>query len=240
MNKSPENKKPYVAVLSGIGKGKTRITRLIRDHRNFAPIFEPVDNNNYLKRFYTEDQGMKTWAALSQLRFLADRLTIQAYELPKLLASPDNDGVIEDSHRKQDNSYAWLHHKDGNINEEDWDLYKTFNRLGNQLSRPPDLIIHPLAELTVEQERIRKRIEEDPNRKFEKEIAPEYLTLVDQAILYAIDELVRAGSAVLEYDTNHRNLVSNEEDIQHFLDTFDAKLVAIGFTQFANYQPRKK
>src|SRR3990167_2284161 len=234
MSNSPDKlKKPYASVLSGIGKGKTEITKLIRDRRNFAPIFEPVESNPYLERFYTENDGVKTWAAWKELRFLADRLIIEAYQLPVLLESTDSEGVIEDSNRRQDNSYTWLHHHDGNIDHDAWDLYKTFNKLGNLLSKKPDLIIHPKAEVVVARQRIKKR-----GRPSEQDITDEYLTMVDQAILYAIAELVKTGSALLEYGTNHRNLVDNEDDIQDFLSTFDAKLVEIGFPQFKKYQSK--
>ncbi len=58
--------KKFIAVAGNIGVGKSTLVRLLCQHVDFQPFFEPVAENPYLSDFYTD---MSAWGFHSQIFF---------------------------------------------------------------------------------------------------------------------------------------------------------------------------
>jgi deoxyadenosine/deoxycytidine kinase len=62
--------KKYLVLAGNIGAGKSTLVSLLSKKLGYAPYFEPVAENPFLKDFYAD---MKRWAFHSQVFFLTSR-----------------------------------------------------------------------------------------------------------------------------------------------------------------------
>ncbi len=65
-----KNKKVFVSIAGNIGSGKSSLTKLIADEFNWKPYYERVNDNPYLKDFYSD---MNRWSFNLQVFFLSHR-----------------------------------------------------------------------------------------------------------------------------------------------------------------------
>ncbi|MFQ5616347.1 MAG: deoxynucleoside kinase, partial [Anaerolineales bacterium] len=63
--------KKFVVVAGNIGVGKSTLVRMLCEHLEWYPYYEPVSENPYLPDFYRD---MRTWSFHSQIFFLTNRL----------------------------------------------------------------------------------------------------------------------------------------------------------------------
>jgi deoxyadenosine/deoxycytidine kinase len=66
VKKSPK----HIAISGNIGSGKTTLTEKLARHYGWFPLYESVDNNPYLRDFYSD---MARWAFHLQIYFLNSR-----------------------------------------------------------------------------------------------------------------------------------------------------------------------
>ncbi len=160
--------KLYVAMAGNIGAGKTTLTRLMAEHYNWEPYYEPVLNNPYLDDFYSD---MKRWSFHLQIFFLAKRFE-SMIEIQKSDIS-----VIQDRTIYEDvEIFARNLFRRGDMNERD---FKTYSDLFYDMVSfiiKPDLVVYLRTRPEVLVERIMQR-----GRESEKNIPIGYLKQLNEA-----------------------------------------------------------
>jgi deoxyadenosine/deoxycytidine kinase len=146
-----------------IGVGKSTFVRCAQETWGLTPMYESVDDNPFLERYYADP---RRWAYSVQMYFLYDRFQKHL---------PDN--TILDRSLYGDFGFAAIQLKDGFMDQEEYDSY--LNHAGVLSSRipAPDLCIH--LHITPEKalERIAKR-----GRGYESSIPKSYLESLAQEL----------------------------------------------------------
>jgi deoxyadenosine/deoxycytidine kinase len=158
--------KHFILVAGNIGSGKTSLTERIGAKLGWQTAFESVSDNPYLAEFYGD---MRQWSFHLQVFFLGHR----AQQHLALATSPQSSiadrSIYEDAY-----IFARALHHLGNLNERDYQSYRTvFNLVMAGLPRP-DLLLYLRAPVDVLVDRIRAR-----GRGMESGISTEYLALLD-------------------------------------------------------------
>ena len=158
--------KHFILVAGNIGTGKTSLTERIGARLGWRAAFESVADNPYLAEFYAD---MRQWSFHLQVFFLGHR----ARQHLALANSPESAiadrSIYEDAH-----IFARALHHLGNLNERDYQSYRTvFDLVVAGLPRP-DLLLYLRAPVPVLLKRIHRR-----GRDIESGITPEYLSLLD-------------------------------------------------------------
>ena len=154
--------KKYLVLAGNIGAGKSSLVRLLAKKLDFAPYFEPVTENPFLKPFY---EDMKRWAFHSQVFFLTSRAKAHR----QLMADPRS--VVQDRSLYEDAEvFARNLYNQGTMNREEWTTYQELYKTLASILPPPDLVIYIRASVDTLHRRIKKR-----GREFESSIQESYL-----------------------------------------------------------------
>lgn len=155
--------KKFIAVAGNIGVGKSTLVEMICNRLDCQPFYEPVTENPYISDFYKD---MSTWSFHSQIFFLTHRLRIHQ-ELVRSTGSVMQDrSIYEDAEIFAHNLFV-----QGTLSERDYSTYRSLYRTLAEYLPPPDLMIYLRASVPTLLSRIALR-----NRDYERKIAPEYLT----------------------------------------------------------------
>jgi deoxyadenosine/deoxycytidine kinase len=155
--------KKFIAVAGNIGVGKSTLVEMICNRLDCQPFYEPVTENPYISDFYKD---MGTWSFHSQIFFLTHRLRIHQ-ELVRSSGSVIQDrSIYEDAEIFAHNLFV-----QGTLSERDYTTYRSLYRTLAEYLPPPDLMIYLRASVPTLLKRIALR-----NRDYERKIAPEYLT----------------------------------------------------------------
>jgi deoxyadenosine/deoxycytidine kinase len=155
--------KKFIAVAGNIGVGKSTLVEMICNRLDCQPFYEPVTENPYISDFYKD---MRTWSFHSQVFFLTHRLRIHQ-ELVRSSGSVIQDrSIYEDAEIFAHNLFV-----QGTLSERDYTTYRSLYRTLAEYLPPPDLMIYLRASVPTLLKRITLR-----NRDYERKIAPEYLT----------------------------------------------------------------
>jgi deoxyadenosine/deoxycytidine kinase len=190
--------KRFVAIAGNIAVGKSTLTALLRDHLNWEPFFEAVDDNPYLADFY---QDMQRWSFHSQVYFLSRRLRHHW----QLLQRPNS--VIQDRTVYEDAEiFARNLYQQGSMEERDYRSYRELYDVVTHVLPPPDLIVYLRASVPTLQERIRKR-----GRPYEQDIETVYLEQLNKLYEEWIDRftlcpVLTVPSDDLDFVLNSRHL----------------------------------
>lgn len=158
--------KHFILVAGNIGSGKTSLTERIGARLGWRTAFESVADNPYLAEFYAD---MRQWSFHLQVFFLGHR----AKQHLALAHSPES--TIADRSIYEDAFiFARALHHLGNLNERDYQSYRTVFDLVMAGLPHPDLLLYLRAPVSVLLERIRKR-----GRGMESGISADYLSLLD-------------------------------------------------------------
>ncbi len=158
--------KHFILVAGNIGSGKTSLTERIGARLGWRTAFESVADNPYLAEFYAD---MRAWSFHLQVFFLGHR----AKQHLALAQSPES--TIADRSIYEDAFiFARALHHLGNLNERDYQSYRTVFDLVMAGLPHPDLLLYLRAPVSVLLERIRRR-----GRGMESGISKEYLSLLD-------------------------------------------------------------
>jgi deoxyadenosine/deoxycytidine kinase len=201
--------KQHIVVAGNIGAGKSTLVELLSGRLGWKPYYEPVSENPYLEDFY-DDMGR--WAYKSQLYFLSDRLGMHK-SLQDYGGSVVQDrSVYEDAH-----IFAKNLHRQGHIEERDFQTYWRLYEVLVDLLELPDVIVYLKASLPTLKSRIAKR-----GRDFEASIPDDYL--VDLNRLY--DEWIGGWelSPVLTLDMDRINFQDNPQDFSAVAEQVAAAL----------------
>lgn len=158
--------KRFILVAGNIGSGKTSLTERIGARLNWLSGYESVADNPYLPDFYAD---MKQWSFHLQVFFLGHRA-----EQHKGLSDNPQSAIADRSIYEDAHIFARVLHHMGNLNERDYDAYRTvYNLVVDKLPRP-DLLLYLKAPVPLLLERIQRR-----GRKMETGITADYLSLLD-------------------------------------------------------------
>lgn len=190
-----------------------------------TPYYEDINNGlikGILSKFYSNgEESQKQYSAILQVSFLTVR-----YQALKLAMMEDN--AILDSNLLSDSILAGNLHKNGNMSDEEYNVYLTLNQemQANVNGRPwnglPDLILY----IKISPE---KELEEIKKRGREMELDPklvEYYRTVNKA--YADWYTGYSQSPVITIDRDKYDFVNNIEDRQDILDMIYHRLYELG------------
>ena len=203
--------KTFCAVAGNIGSGKSTLTRLLADRLAWRPYYEHVDGNPYLADFYAR---MDRWSFHLQIYFLSKRF--QHHQ--EIMAIPES--VIQDRTIYEDAEiFARNLHKNGYLDDRDFENYCELFSIMTQFLDPPDLLIYLRTSVPVLEDRIRTR-----GRDYEQTIPTAYLEQLDG---HYEDWIARYDlSPVLVVETDARNLVDEEAELIKVADRVQRKLEA--------------
>jgi deoxyguanosine kinase len=155
----------YIVVEGPLGVGKTTLARLLAEEFNARAIFEQVEDNPFLKKFYDDPRA---YAFQTQLFFLLSRYRQQrALRQQDLFAQQ----TVADYLFAKDQIFAQV-----NLEPDELALYRQLFGLLDARLPKPDLVVYLQARADVLTERLRKR-----DRDYERRIAPEYVQRIAEA-----------------------------------------------------------
>ena len=185
----------YIVVEGPIGVGKTSLAKILAAEFQARCVFEKVEDNPFLPKFY-EDR--ETYAFQNQLFFLLSR-----YQQQRDLSQQElfNQNTVADYLFAKDKIFASL-----TLSSEELNLYQQIYQLLDTRVPKPDLVIYLQARPEVLYKRIKKR-----DKSYERSLTPEYLEEVAQAynqFFFHYDE-----SPLLVVNTSEIDFVSSGKDL---------------------------
>lgn len=158
-------KAKYIVVEGPIGVGKTSLARILATALQARTVFERVEDNPFLPKFY---KARETYAFQNQTFFLLNR-----YHQQLELCQQDlfNHNTVADYLFAKDNIFAAL-----TLSNEELKLYQQIYALLTARVPKPDLVVYLQARPEVLYKRVKKR-----DKSFERGVTFEYLAEVAQA-----------------------------------------------------------
>lgn len=145
---------PVVWIEGLIGAGKSTLTKLVAEKLRLRAVYEPVDDNPMLTKFY---QDPKKYAFPMQMLLMAKRHAMQQLAAWEATHGTDYQGAIVDRGLPGDRVFCKLHVSEGNIEPEFWDVYDTFYTVMSLNLPTPSLLVFLDVEPEVAHERMQKR-----------------------------------------------------------------------------------
>ncbi len=158
----------YIVVEGPIGVGKTTVAEALSRELNARAIFEEVEENPFLAKFYKD---MRSHAFQTQLFFLLARWRQQQDLMQQDLFKRH---MVSDYLFAKDRLFAYL-----TLDEEELKLYERMHAMLNERIMKPDLVIYLQAPVESLLERLRAR-----GRPYERAVSKEYLEEVVRAYNY--------------------------------------------------------
>jgi deoxyadenosine/deoxycytidine kinase len=151
-----------IAIAGNIGAGKSTLVEFLTRHFTIEPLYEPNDENPYLKDFYAD---MPRWAFHSQIFFLVRKFALHRQ------AEAHPGAVLVDRTIYEDGEiFAANLARMGHLPAREWATYQQMYRTLVETLRPPDLLIYLRCGLPAIRKRIAMR-----GRPEEQAIPDEYL-----------------------------------------------------------------
>jgi deoxyadenosine/deoxycytidine kinase len=178
-----------------IGVGKTSLAKILASEFQARTIFERVEDNPFLPKFY---KSRELYAFQNQTFFLLNR-----YQQQMELAQQDlfNQNTVSDYLFAKDQIFASL-----TLSAEELNLYQQIYALLNTRVPKPDLVVYLQARPEVLYKRVKKR-----DKKYERSVTFEYLSEVSQAynqFFFHYDE-----TPLLVVNTSGIDFVSSSKDL---------------------------
>ncbi len=187
--------KKYIVVEGPIGVGKTSLAKILASEFQARSVFEKVDDNPFLPKFYEDRQ---THAFQNQIFFLLSR-----YQQQRILSQPElfNQNTVGDYLFAKDKIFASL-----TLNNEELRLYQQVYELFDARIPKPDLVVYLQARPEVLYKRMKKR-----DKSYERDVTLEYLKEVSQAynqFFFHYEE-----SPLLVVNTSEIDFVASSKDL---------------------------
>ncbi len=175
--------------------GKTSLAKILASEFQARSVFEKVDDNPFLPKFYEDRQ---THAFQNQIFFLLSR-----YQQQRILSQPElfNQNTVGDYLFAKDKIFASL-----TLNNEELRLYQQVYELFDARIPKPDLVVYLQARPEVLYKRMKKR-----DKSYERDVTLEYLKEVSQAynqFFFHYDE-----SPLLVVNTSEIDFVASSKDL---------------------------
>ncbi len=200
----------YITIEGPIGVGKSSLTKLISKEMKYNTLFEIVEENPFLERFYEDTDK---YAFQTEMFFLTNRYTQLKEVKEKYL---DNDlPVVSDYNIKKNMLFA-----DNTLKGSDRELFSDiFSNITDSLATS-DLTIFLRASVDTLKIRIAKR-----GREFEDKISDDYLqTLIDAYDKYIQQELENSPNFTLVFDCDELDFVNNQTNKEYILNQINSKI----------------
>lgn len=188
-------KKRYIVVEGPIGVGKTSLAKSLAAEFQARPVFERVEDNPFLTKFYEDPE---TYAFQNQIFFLLSR-----YRQQRDLSQQDlfAQNTVSDYLFAKDKIFAML-----TLSSEELSLYDQIYQLLDTRVPKPDLVVYLQARPEVLYKRVKKR-----DKNYEKGLTLEYLKEVAQSynrFFFHYDE-----TPLLVVNTSEIDFVSSSKDL---------------------------
>jgi deoxyguanosine kinase len=185
----------YIVVEGPIGVGKTSLAKLLAQEFQARTVFERVEDNPFLPKFY---KARELYAFQNQTFFLLNR-----YQQQMELSQYDlfNQDTVADYLFAKDKIFAAL-----TLSTEELSLYQQIYALLNARVPKPDLVVYLQARPEVLYKRVKKR-----DKKYERSVTFEYLSEVAQAynqFFFHYDE-----TPLLVVNTSGIDFVASSKDL---------------------------
>ena len=187
--------KQYIVVEGPIGVGKTSLAKILASEFRARTVFEKVEDNPFLPKFYDDPE---TYAFQNQLFFLLNRYQQQRELIQQELFSQ---ATVSDYLFAKDKIFASL-----TLSADELNLYHQIYQLLDIRLPRPDLVVYLQARSEVLYKRIKKR-----DKSYEKRVTQEYLTEVAQAynqFFFHYDE-----SPLLVVNTSEIDFIASSQDL---------------------------
>lgn len=203
-----------VIVVGGmIGAGKTTVAELIANDLGSELMYEPVDGNEILEKFYTaskEEEEKYRYPFILQLYFLGERFKL-------IKKAFGNDNNVMDRSIYEDWYFAKINHELSRISDLEFSIYE--NLLNNMLEeveqlpkKSPDLMVYLRCSFDTILDRISLR-----GREFENDAQKDYF----YKLWSGYDDWVQNwynASDVLIIDMDEVDVVNNKQDAENVLN----------------------
>ena len=206
-------KKLFVAVAGNIGSGKSSLTRLLSEHFHWQPYFESVDDNPYLRDFYSD---MKRWSFHLQVYFLSKRFMNQQQILESERSIIQDRTIYEDAEIFARNLYEI-----GQMDERDYRNYRGLFQVMTNYLKAPDLLIYLRASVPTLVRQVSLR-----GRDFEKGITREYLEQLNRHYERWISQYDLGSLLIVESDAI--DFVKSGDHFHQIVSSVERKLGEIG------------
>ena len=192
----------YIVVEGPIGVGKTSLAKLLANEFQARTIFEKVEENPFLPKFY---QSRESYAFQNQTFFLLNR-----YQQQRELSQQDlfNQNTLADYLFAKDKIFATL-----TLSSEELNLYQQIYALLNTRIVKPDLVVYLQARPEVLYKRVKKR-----DKKYERGVTFEYLSEVAQAynqffFHYDVTPLLVVNTSEIDFVESSKDLADLIKEI---------------------------
>ncbi|MBS1550842.1 MAG: deoxynucleoside kinase [Bacteroidetes bacterium] len=204
-----KNKKVFVSIAGNIGSGKSSLTKLIADEFKWKPYYERVNDNPYLKDFYSD---MKRWSFNLQVFFLSHRFKTHKEILKKKSSVIQDRSIYEDVE-----IFAKNLHLMGKMNKRDYDNYRKLFKEMTSFLQPPDLLIYLRSSLPKLVRQIKLR-----GRDFEKNLDESYLSRLNDSYEDWINQYKSGECLIIESDK--LDFVNREKDFNKIVKLIKSNL----------------
>lgn len=191
----------HIAITGNIGAGKTTLAQKLAERYNWEVYYEAVDGNPYLAAFY---EDMKKWAFHLQVFFLNSRFE----QVLKIIEKKDETTIIQDRTIYEDAFiFAQNLYDAKQLNETDYQTYRSLFDTIMKAIQPPDLMIYLKADIDKLTRQIKKR-----NRDFEQNMDIDYLKSLN-ALYETFSDKYTHGK-ILIVDVSTIDFVENQTDFE--------------------------
>lgn len=176
-----------IAVAGTIGAGKSTLVEFLCRHFPIKPLYEPNDENPYLKDFYGD---MQRWAFHSQVFFL-----VRKFKLHKEMEQSTCPVLIDRTIYEDAEIFAMNLSKMGMIPAREFETYHQLYQTLVEVLRPPDLLVYLRCGMPAIRKRIRMR-----GRPEEQNVPDEYLKRLNRMYDQWFSKYDRSPTLVLRTD----------------------------------------
>ncbi len=203
----------YITIEGVIGAGKTSLTNLLCETFNAHPVYEVVEENPYLEKFYNDQEK---YAFQTEMFFLTDRCN-QMRDIENIYINKDLD-VIADYHLSKSLIFSKK-----TLNDRDFEKFEKIYNILVEDFVTPDLIIIIRSDLDVLKKHIKIR-----NRNMEDHIEDSYLKYLIEKYDSFIEILSKKFSdRLLVINGNEFDFVNNSEDKEKIISIVNNKLKGV-------------
>ncbi len=185
-----DRSKQLICIEGNIGSGKSTLTKALSEMIGAAAMFEPVEENPYLEKFYRDP---KRYALEMQFWLMSQRFRMHQTAIKHIWETGQS--VIMDRSIYGDWVFAKRNWLDGNIEEIGYDNYVKHREVMSQFLLIPHTVLWLNAHPTTCRDRIQTR-----GRNCEKTVPLDYLQGLHTLHIELMEQMRNRGSKVIGLD----------------------------------------